>query len=86
MSSSHQSGSGGSTREILGAASDVWGIIRDLEKRLNDSRLERDAMIAQLRNDYARADQEHRAQITSLKDEVEHLKGQLAGGAKVPTS
>ena len=78
MSSSHPSGSGNSTREILGASGDVWVIIRDLENRLTASKNEHNALIAQLRSDHARADQEHRTQIAQLKEEVERLKAQLS--------
>jgi hypothetical protein len=78
LSSSHHSGSGASTREILGIPSEFRGIIADLEKRLNQTREERDSMIAQIRNEHSRADQEHRQQITLLRDEVERLKAQLA--------
>jgi hypothetical protein len=78
LSSSHHSGSGASTREILGIPSEFRGIIADLESRLNESRVERDNAISQLRSEQARADSEHRQQITALRDEVERLKGQLA--------
>jgi hypothetical protein len=75
MSSSHPGGSGSSTRELLGASGDAYAsLFRDMEARINQERAERDAMIAQLRNDHARVDQERHAQIAQLKEEVERLK------------
>lgn len=76
-SSSHHSGSGASTREILGIPSEFRSIIADLESRLNESRVEREHMmsqIAQLRNEQTRAEQAHRQELAALRDEVERLK------------
>jgi C2H2 type zinc finger protein len=71
-------GSGSLSRENN---TDVWDLVRQLQANLAQTRTEHESMIAKLKNDYAAVDTENRKEISSLREELDRLKGLLNEGS-----
>jgi hypothetical protein len=79
--SSHSS-SGASTRELLGSgpAVDLYATVRDLKNQLNRTHEDHNSIVARLRADYSRMEDEYQKRIDALNKEVGQLR---KGGIQV---
>jgi uncharacterized protein YlxW (UPF0749 family) len=78
--SSH-SGSGGSTREVLGGGRDQewWNYVREMEGRIAKKDEEHLATVARIQNDHSRLETEYRARIAQLEEDNKALQESQTG-------